>query len=161
MTEDTAVFARTEKGDWHRVSDPLTFSAATALYTKLGDPFQGHMPCQVGFWESSDHTGVIEGESVRHLAVRALAELGKESTGVLVRNGEAISAPRAYVQLSATDRSVLARLGRKAGDLESANDAIMTTLLDRPDTAHLDAATISDYAWSLARFCFPAEARYC
>lgn len=162
---DHAVFARTRKGEWHRVSANIPFGAATRKYEAIGDPFQKPDPalaCEVGFWETSEHASVVQGEPVWYLAVRSLNDPAFKdvSTAVLVRDGEPICEPRGYVQLTSTERSVLARLGRKTGDMDSANDAIVTALLDRADTAHLDASTISDYAWSLARFCFPAEARY-
>ena len=65
-----------------------------------------------------------------------------------------------YVSLTRNERERLLDVGRKAGNLQDAADAMFTELCADPRWEHLEAVTISDYTWSAARFCFPAEARY-
>lgn len=64
---------------------------------------------------------------------------------------------RDYVKLTRDERYRLLDIGRSAGDLESAKDAMLDALLSDPRWTHLDAVTISDYAWSAAKFCYPRE----
>lgn len=65
-----------------------------------------------------------------------------------------------WVSLDRVERSRLLDIGRRAGDLESAADAMFTELCHDARWAHLAAVTISDYTWAAARFCFPQEAKY-
>lgn len=66
-----------------------------------------------------------------------------------------------WVKLDRPSRDRLLDIGRRAGDLESAGDAMFTELMNSSsEWEHLEAVTISDYAWAAARFCFPREARY-
>lgn len=65
-----------------------------------------------------------------------------------------------WVSLDRVERSRLLDIGRAAGDLESAADAMFTELCSDSRWAHLAAVTISDYTWAAARFCFPREAQY-
>lgn len=65
-----------------------------------------------------------------------------------------------WVKLSRSGREALLKVGRDAGYLDAAADAMFSELMNDPEWWHLDAITISDYAWAAARFCFPREARY-
>lgn len=65
-----------------------------------------------------------------------------------------------WVKLDRVERETLLALGRKAGDLDSAASAMLDELLADGRWEHLEAVTISDYAWAAARFCFPQEAKY-
>lgn len=73
-------------------------------------------------------------------------------------------APLPYVQLDRTEREWLLSIGREAGDLESAANAMFDVLLNDDRVCarfeDLDAVTISDYTWAAARFCFPSETRW-
>ena len=65
-----------------------------------------------------------------------------------------------YVKLDRTERRRLLDVGRAAGDMESAADAMFTELCADERWEHLDAVVISDYTWAAAKFCYPHEARY-
>jgi hypothetical protein len=65
-----------------------------------------------------------------------------------------------HVKLDRPSRERLLAIGRQAGGRDDAADAMMTELLQDPQWSHLEAITISDYAWAAANFCFPQEARY-
>jgi hypothetical protein len=69
-----------------------------------------------------------------------------------------------WVTLSRSERQRLIKIGRDAGGLQDAADAMFDALLNDPtwgpQWAHLAAATISDYTWAAAHFCFPGESRY-
>jgi hypothetical protein len=65
-----------------------------------------------------------------------------------------------FVSLDRVQRSRLLGIGRAAGDMESAADAMFTELCSWPEWTHLEAVVISDYTWAAAKFCFPNEARY-
>lgn len=65
-----------------------------------------------------------------------------------------------YVKLSRRERERLLRIGRDAGDMESAADAMFTELCADARWEHLEAVTISDYTWAAAKFCYPQEAKY-
>lgn len=64
------------------------------------------------------------------------------------------------VKLTRQERKTLLRVGRKAGDIDSASEAMAGVLFDDVRFEHLAATVISDYAWAAARFCFPADARW-
>jgi len=66
----------------------------------------------------------------------------------------------AYVSLSRHERERLLNIGRAAGDMQSAADAMFTELTGDPRWEHLEAVVISDYTWAAAKFCYPQEARY-
>lgn len=61
------------------------------------------------------------------------------------------------VKLSRDERERLLDVGRAAGGLEFAKDAMMDELLGDPRWQHLEAEELSDYAWAAAKFCFPRE----
>lgn len=65
-----------------------------------------------------------------------------------------------WVKLDRTERQHLLSIGRAAGDLEGAADAMFTELCKDGRWSHLEAVTISDYTWAAANFCFPHESRY-
>lgn len=65
-----------------------------------------------------------------------------------------------HVKLNRVERSKLLDIGRAAGDMESAADAMFTELCSREEWEHLEAVVISDYTWAAAKFCYPQEARY-
>lgn len=62
-----------------------------------------------------------------------------------------------FVRLDRTEREYLLDIGRAAGSLERAKDAMFTALLSDDRFEHLEAETISDYAWAAAKWCFPRE----
>jgi len=62
-----------------------------------------------------------------------------------------------YVKLDRGDRERLLDIGRRAGDLEAAKDAMLDELLADPKWSHLEAEVISDYAWAAAKWCYPRE----
>jgi len=62
-----------------------------------------------------------------------------------------------FVKLDKIEREDLLEIGRRAGDLESAKDAMFDQLINDPRWEHLDAVEISDYAWAAARWAFPRE----
>jgi len=64
-----------------------------------------------------------------------------------------------WVKLSRPSRARLLDIGRKAGSLQDAADAMFTELCNDPEWSHLTAVTISDYTWAAANFCYPHEAR--
>ncbi len=62
-----------------------------------------------------------------------------------------------HVKLDRVDREELLDLGRAAGDLESAKDAMLDRLLEDPRFEDIDIIEVSDYAWAAAKFCFPRK----
>jgi hypothetical protein len=64
-----------------------------------------------------------------------------------------------WVKLNRTERAHLLDIGRRAGGLQDAADAMFSELTSDGRWAHLAAVTISDYTWAAARFCFPREAK--
>lgn len=62
-----------------------------------------------------------------------------------------------HVKLDRVEREELLDLGRRAGDLESAKDAMLDELLSDPRFADIDVVEVSDYAFAAAKFCFPRE----
>jgi hypothetical protein len=63
-----------------------------------------------------------------------------------------------WVKLDRPGRERLLAIGRRAGSFHDAADAMLSELLYDPQWSHLEAVTISDYAWAAAAFCFPREA---
>jgi hypothetical protein len=66
---------------------------------------------------------------------------------------------RTYVHLDRPERETLLAVGRTAGGLDDAADAMFTRLLADERFADLEAVELSDYAYSAAGFCFPHERR--
>lgn len=68
------------------------------------------------------------------------------------------------VKLTRSERRALLNIGRRAGDMYSAEGAMTHTLMNDERFAgrfaELPATVISDYCMAAARFCFPREARY-
>lgn len=62
-----------------------------------------------------------------------------------------------HVRLDRVERSQLLDIGRKAGGLEAAKDAMFDELLADPRFEEIDVVEVSDYAWAAAKFCFPRE----
>lgn len=65
--------------------------------------------------------------------------------------------PAKYVKLTRDERERLLNVGRCAGCLEAAKDAMFDDLAADARFEHLDAEVLSDYAWSAAKFCYPRE----
>jgi hypothetical protein len=64
------------------------------------------------------------------------------------------------VSLDRAERARLLDIGRAAGGLQDAHDAMFSELVSDGRWAHLPAVDISDYTWAAARFCFPQEAKW-
>lgn len=64
-----------------------------------------------------------------------------------------------WVTLTRGARQDLLAVGRKAGGLQDAADAMFDVLVHDDRWAHLSAVTISDYTWAAAHFAFPHESR--
>lgn len=71
-----------------------------------------------------------------------------------------VQKPLDHVKLDRPERERLLDIGRAAGDLYSAKDAMFTELLADERFEHLDPVVVSDYAYAAAKFCFPAETKY-
>lgn len=96
-----------------------------------------------------------------HLYQTSLA-YGREFYFIAAEEPVRIPAPEpkpTYVTLDKPERELMLEIGRRAGDLYSAKDAIFNELLSDPRWEHLEAEVISDYAWAAARWCFPQESR--
>lgn len=92
-------------------------------------------------------------------ALQAFGERDPEMHAVRSSADPSLIRRAEYLKLDKTERGWLLDIGRKAGDLESAKDAMFDELLADVRFEHLDVIELSSYAWAAAKFCFPREAR--
>jgi len=143
MNPKHAVFATSPELHRVRVSRWLDWGAATDEWTRLDDRRRAH-----------------EMPHVRHFEVRSSDDPSYRGLDYEPWQALPVEERPKWVKLSRSHRNALIALGREAGDLQAAADAMFDSLSGDPEWAHLPAVTISDYTWAAAQFCFPNESRY-
>lgn len=152
-----AVFAVTKTGNVRlRVTDWTDWGTAGDTYIAAKDPFQpGGTP------------KTVNGEEVFYLAVRAGNDPGWNNAPEALledEEGNEVCKPKSllpYVKLTRGERQMFADQARAAcHGLDDAACYLADAIDATGRFGHLEYIVISDYAWALARFIYPQEAKY-
>jgi len=137
-----AVFATSPELRRVRVSRWMEWGAATDEWTRLDDRRRAN-----------------EMPHVRHFEVRSSDDPSYRGLDYEPWQALPVEERPQWVKLSRDARESLLAVGRRAGSLQDAADAMFDVLIHDSEWSHLAAVTISDYTWAAAQFCFPHESK--
>lgn len=138
-----AVFATDHDGNRHRVSAWLSWGAAQDEWTRLDDLRRAG-----------------ELQDVRFFGVRSSDDPGYNRAPRSPWLTQTAAQRPDCVKLDRTERQHVVELARGTAGMDEAADVVFTHLLGQARWSHLEATVVSDYAWGVARFAFPREARF-